>query len=71
VLRDLEHGDGDKALEEIAHMRDELATALDHEEVSPDDAQRIQAAIDRLASSVDQLGSTGSGGSQDEGGNGD
>lgn len=71
VLRDVEHGDMDKAFEEIAGMSDGLAAALDHEELSSDDAQRIQDAIDQLASTVERFGSSDGGSNQDEGDEGD
>jgi eukaryotic-like serine/threonine-protein kinase len=71
VVKDLDHGDVDKAFEDIGRMRDGLASAVDRGEVSPEDGQTLQAAIDRLESTVEQTGSSGDGDHQDGGDEGD
>jgi hypothetical protein len=71
VLKDLDHGDVDRALEEIDRLRDGLASAIDRGEVSPEDGQTLHDAIDHLESAVEQVGSSGDGGHGDGGDEGD
>jgi eukaryotic-like serine/threonine-protein kinase len=67
ILRDLEKGDGDKVAEGLDKLRGDVGDALEHEEVSPEAAQQLSDAIDRLATAIGGAGSTGEGGDGDNG----
>jgi len=56
MLKELDRGDVERASEHVAHLNEALASAADRGEVSPEDAQRLQDAVDRLASSIGTLG---------------
>lgn len=71
VLKDMDRGDVEGATKDVGSMRDVIASAVDRGEVSPENGQTIQDAIDQLGSAAAQIGSSGDGGHQDGGDEGD
>ena len=52
-MRALDEGDGEKVLEELGKLQDKVDKGLDHGEISSEDAERLDQAIQALASAVD------------------
>ena len=63
VGRALSEGDPGRALDSLGRLQDKVDKGLEHGEISTDDAQRLDEAIQALAAAVDA-----SAGSGDEGG---
>ena len=68
MVRALEQGDSGKALDELGRLQDKVDEGLDKGEISAEDAQRLDDAIQGLASAV-SAGEDQSGG-EDGGGDG-
>jgi hypothetical protein len=52
VLRALEQGDGGKALDALGRLQDKVDKGLDKGEISAEDAQRLDDAIQALATAI-------------------
>jgi serine/threonine-protein kinase len=53
IVGALDEGDGGKMLDELGRLQDKVDKGLDHGEISADSAQRLEEAIQGLASAVD------------------
>jgi serine/threonine-protein kinase len=67
VVRALEQGDSGKAFDEVGRLQDKVHEGLDKDEISADDAQRLDDAIQGLASAL-SAGEDQSGGEDGDGG---
>jgi hypothetical protein len=53
IVGALDEGDGGKVLDELGKLQDKVDKGLEHGEISAEDAQRLDEAIQGLASAVD------------------
>lgn len=59
ILGSLDEGDGGKVLDELGRLQDKVDNGLEHGEISTEDAQRLDEAIQALVSAVDTGGGEG------------
>ena len=71
VVRALQEGDVEKARDELGRLQEKLAKGVDHSEISPEDAQRVDDAIQVLAATLGAEAEQGNGHGGEGNGDGD